>query len=176
MILAITTERSDVSPSAAVCGSSRVRRSRFATRLFGACVVVGVLVASAAAATAPTARACPSAQVVKKALGQPAGAPVVTKTPFSKTCTYPGGGVGSTKITFQMDTLASFTAGEKAAGAFGAKIVKVHGLGVAAWTAGVGDIYVFDGHEQIKVLALSLEARSPSTATAKVEALARKLL
>lgn len=175
--MAITTERSDVSPSAAVCGSSRVRRRRFAARLFGVCVALAaVQTASVAAATAPTARACPSAQVVKKALGQPAGAPVVTKTPFSKTCTYPGGGIGSTKITFQLDTLASFLAGEKAAGAFGAKIVKVHGLGVAAWTAGVGDIYVFDGHEQIKVLALSLEARSPSTATAKVEALARKLL
>ena len=47
---------------------------------------------------------------------------------------------------------------------------------MAAWTAGVGEIYVFDGHETIEILALSLEVRSPSTATAKVEALARKLL
>ena len=100
----------------------------------------------------------------------------MTKTQYSKTCTYSGGGIGSTKITFEMDTLATFTAGEKAAGSLGAKIVKVHGLGVAAWTAGLGDIYVFDGHEQIKILALSLEIHSPSTATAKVEALARKLL
>jgi hypothetical protein len=52
----------------------------------------------------------------------------------------------------------------------------VHGLGQAAWTTGVGSVYVFDGHETIKILALSLEVHSPSTATAKVEALARKLL
>jgi hypothetical protein len=144
--------------------------------LLGVCVAAGVLVASAAAVTSPTARACPSATVVNATLGTHSGAPVVTKTQYSKTCTYPGGGIGSTKITFQMDTLATFTAGEKGAGRFGAKIVKVHGLGVAAWTAGVGEIYVFDGHETIEILALSLEVRSPSTATAKVEALARKLL
>jgi len=135
-----------------------------------------VLVASAAAATSPTARACPSASTVKSVLGVPAGTPVVTKTPFSKTCTYPGGGIFSTKITFQVDTAKSFAASEKAAGTLGAKIIKVHGLGQAAWTTGLGSVYVFDGHETIKILALSLGVRSPSTATAKVEALARKLL
>ena len=140
------------------------------------CAAAGVLAASSAAVTSPTARACPSVTVVNATLGTHSGAPVVTKTQYSKTCTYSGGGIGSTKITFEMDTLATFTAGEKAAGSLGAKIVKVHGLGVAAWTAGLGDIYVFDGHEQIKILALSLEIHSPSTATAKVEALARKLL
>ena len=140
------------------------------------CVAATVLVASAAAATSPTARACPSASTVKAVLGVAAGAPVVTKTQFSKTCTYPGGGIGSTKITFQVDTAASFAASEKAAGAFGTKIIKVHGLGQAAWTTGLGSVYVFDGHETIKILALSLEVRSPSTATAKVEALAHKLL
>jgi hypothetical protein len=40
----------------------------------------------------------------------------------------------------------------------------------------LGSLYVFDGHETIKILALSLGVRSPSTATKKVEALARKLL
>jgi hypothetical protein len=139
-------------------------------------VAATVLVASATAATSPTARACPSASTVKTALGVPAGAPVVTKTQYSKTCTYPGGGIGSTKITFQVDTAKSFAAGEKAAGTFGAKITKVHGLGQAAWTTGLGSLYVFDGHETIKILALSLGLRSPSTATKKVEALARKLL
>jgi hypothetical protein len=142
----------------------------------GLCVAATVLVASAAAATSPTARACPSASTVKAVLGVAAGAPVVTKTQFSKTCTYPGGGIGSTKITFQVDTAASFAASEKAAGTFGTKIIKVHGLGQAAWTTGLGSLYVFDGHETIKILALSLEVRSPSTATKKVEALARKLL
>lgn len=168
-----------MSPSAVVSASACGGRGRVAVSAVGLCLtaaVAAVLVSSAVAVTAPTARACPSATLVKSVLGQPAGAPVVTKTAVSKTCTYPGGGVGSTKITFQMATLATFTAGEKGAGKFGAKIVKVHGLGVAAWTAGVGDIYVFDGHEEIEVLALSLEAHSPSTATAKVEALARKLL
>jgi hypothetical protein len=75
-----------------------------------------------------------------------------------------------------VDTASTFAAGERAAGRFGTKIIKVHGLGQAAWTTGLGDIYVFDGHETIKILALSLAVRSPSTATAKVEALARKLL
>jgi len=140
-------------------------------------VAAAVLVASAAAATSPTARACPSASIVNAALGEHNKAPVVTKTQYSKTCTYPGPGVvGSTKITFEVDTAASFAAGEKAAGSFGAKIIKVQHLGVAAWTTGLGSLYVFDGHEQIKILALALGVRSPSTATAKVEALARKLL
>ena len=140
------------------------------------CLAAIVFVASAAAATSPTARACPSASTVKSVLGVPAGTPVVTKTQFSKTCTYPGGGVLSTKITFQVDTAASFAASEKAAGSFGAKIIKVHRLGQAAWTTGLGSVYVFDGHETIKILALSLGVRAPSTATTKVEALARKLL
>jgi hypothetical protein len=100
----------------------------------------------------------------------------VTKTAFSKTCTYPGSGIGSTKITFQVDSAAAFAAGEKSAGGFGAMIIKVKGLGKAAWTTGSGDLSVFDGHEQIKILALALGVRSPSTATAKVEALARRLV
>ena len=45
----------------------------------------------------------------------------------------------------------------------------MHGLGKAAWTTNGGDLYVFDGREQIKILALL-------TPTAKLEALARKLL
>jgi hypothetical protein len=154
------TERSKVSPSV----------------VSGACVAAAVLVASSAAATSPTARACPSASIVNAALGEHNKAPVVSKTQYSKTCTYPGGGIGSTKITFQVDTAKSFAASEKAAGSFGGKVIKVHGLGQAAWTTGLGSLYVFDGHETIKILALSLAVSSPSTATAKVEALAKKLL
>jgi hypothetical protein len=164
-----------VNPSA-VFAVSAIGCGRGATAI-GACVAAAVLVASSSAATSPTARACPSASFVSKALGLHVGAPVATvHRPYSKTCTYPGGGIVSTKITFQVDTASSFAAGEKAAGTYGAKIIKVHGLGQAAWTTGLGDIYVFDGHETIKILALSLGVRSPSTATAKVEALARKLL
>lgn len=163
-------------PSLAVFESSGIGRSRFAPAAISAVVAATVLVASSAAATSPTARACPAASTVKAALGGTVGAPVATKTQYSKTCTYPGGGIGSTKITFQVDTAKSFAASEKAAGSFGAKITKVKGLGQAAWTTGLGSVYVFDGHETIKILALSLEVRSPSTATAKVEALARKLL
>ena len=165
-----------MSPSAAVIGLGGTRGGRVGAVVLGVCVAAGVVVSSAAAVTSPTARACPSATVVNTTLGTHSGAPVVTKTRYSKTCTYPGGGIGSTKITFELNTLVAFTAGEKSAGRFGAKIVKVHGLGVAAWTTGTGDIYIFDGHEQIEIMALSVGMLSPSTATAKVEALARKLL
>jgi hypothetical protein len=140
---------------------------------------LSVLVGSAAAVTSPTARACPSAAIVSAALGEHAKTPVSTKTPYSKTCSYPGTASKSgfwTKITFQEDTASGFATDEKAAGSFGAKIVKLKGIGQAAWTTGGGDLYVYDGHEQIKILALSLGISSPSTATAKVEALARKLL
>ena len=164
-------------PSAIFESSRALRRSRFVIAAIGVCVAAVMLDATSSAATSPTARACPLASIVKAELGVPAGAPVVTKTQVSKTCTYPGAGtVGSTKITFQLDTAAGFTSGEKAAGTFGAKIVKVQHLGQAAWTTGSGDLHVFDGHETITILALSLGVRSPSTATAKVEALVRKLL
>ena len=158
-----------------VSALSGIRRKRAAMAV-GVCVAAAVLVASAAASTSPTARACPSASSVKKVLKVPTGAPVVTKTQFSKTCTYPGGGVGSTKITFQVDTAKSFAASEKAAGSFGAKISKVKHLGLAAWTTGLGSVYVFDGHETISILALAVELRYPKTATAMVEALAHKLV
>ena len=163
-------------PSARFGSSRAFRRSRIVFAAIGSCVAAVMLAASSSGATSPTARACPSASIVKAELGVPAGTPVVTKTQFSETCTYPGAGtVGSTRITFQVDTLAGFDSGEKAAGTFGAKITKVH-LGQGAWTTGSGDLHVFDGNETITIIALSLGVRSPSTATAKVEALARKLL
>ena len=126
------------------------------------------LVVSAAAVTSPTSRACPSASVVDKALGQKGKAPVATRTQYSKTCTYPGSGAVPTKITFQVDTASTFAAGEKAATALG--IVKLHGLGKAAWgTKSGGSLFVFDGHETIKVV-------SPLTPISKLETLARELL
>lgn len=168
-----------MNPSA-VFALSGIRRRRVAIAA-GVCVAAAVLVASSAAATAPTARACPSASIVNAALGEHGKTAVATKTQYSKTCTYPGSASKSvfwTKITFQEDTASTFAAGEKAATAgLGAKVVKkVQHLGQAAWTTNAGDLYVFDGHETIKIMALSLGMLSPSTATAKVEALARKLL
>jgi hypothetical protein len=135
------------------------------------CVAAAVLVASSSAATPPTARACPSASVVNAVLGLHGGAPVATKTAYSKTCTYPGTGkIYAAKITFQMDTASTFAAGEKAAAtALRGSVVKVQHLGQAAWGTNPGSLYVFDGHETIKILALL-------TPITKLEMLARKLL
>jgi hypothetical protein len=151
--------------------SARFKRSGLAIALLGASGAAAVLLASAASATSPTTRACPSASVVNAALGLHGGAPVTTTTTYSKTCTYPGkGAIYSTKITFQMDTASTFAAGEKsAAAALRGGVVKVQHLGQAAWGTNPGSLYVFDGHETIKILALL-------TPTSKLEVLARKLL
>ena len=150
---------------------SGIRRSWIAITTCVCVAAAAVLVASSAAATPPTARACPSPSVVSAALGLHAGTPVVTKTAYSKTCTYPGTGkIYAAKITFQMDTASTFAAGEKAAAAaLGGSVVKVPHLGQAAWGTNPGSLYVFDGHETIKILALL-------TPISKLEALAHKLL
>jgi hypothetical protein len=165
----ITTERGKVNPSAVLAltgiGPRRV------TMAAGVCVAATVLVATAAAAPSPTARACPSAPVVNTALGTHVRAPVATHyLTYAKICTYPGG-VGLTKITFQEDTAKSFAVSEKAAATgIGAKLVKrVTVVGHPGWTTNLGDLYLFDGNQTIKILA-------PGTATAKLEALAKKLL
>ena len=153
-------------PSAVFEPSGISRRARVVIAAIGVAVAAAVLVASSAA-TSPTSRACPSASVVNAALGQKGGAPVSTKTAYSKKCTYPGG-VLPTSITFQVDTAATFAVSEKAVSALG--IVKVRGLGQAAWaTKAGGSLYVFYGGTTIKILA-------PLTATTKLEVLARKLL
>ena len=87
------------------------------------------------------------------------------------TCTYPGAGkIYAVKITFQMDTASTFAASEKAAAAaLRGSVVKVPHLGQAAWGTNPGSLYVFDGHETIKILALL-------TPISKLEALAHKLL
>ena len=146
--------------------------------LAGICIAAAVCAASAkGGAPSPTSRACPAASVVNAALGQHDGSPVATKTAYSKTCTYPGSSkLSSVSITFQEDSASQFATDENAVAKTGLKIVKIHGLGQAAWTTGSGDLYLYDGREQIKIHALVVGITSPSTATAKVEALARKLL
>jgi hypothetical protein len=113
--------------------------------------------------------ACPSASVVNAALGQKNKAPVSAATAYSKTCTYKGGGIVPTRITFQRDTTATFAAGEKAAAAV-APVVKISGLGRAAWAPkGGGGLYVLKGSVSLKIV-------SPLTTIAKLETLARKIL
>jgi hypothetical protein len=163
------TERSDV--GLFNLESGRFKRGGLAIALVGACGAAAVHLTSPAAATSPTTRACPPASVVNAALGLHGGAPMATTTPYGKTCTYPGkGAIYSTKITFQMDTASTFAASEKAAaGALRGSVVKVQHLGQAAWGTNPGSLYVFDGHETIKILALL-------TPTSMLEVLARKLL
>jgi len=148
--------------------SSTAKSTQAVAAAVGVAAAALVLVAPAAAVTPPTSRACPPASVVDKALGQKGKAPVATRTQYSKTCTYPGSGAVPTRVTFQVDTASTFAAGEKAAQALG--IVKLRGLGKAAWaTRSGGSLFVFDGHETIKIV-------SPLTPTSKLEGLARKLL
>ena len=165
----------------AVFRPSRIfTRPRLLTAAAAAAMGAAALVATSGATTSPTARACPTAAIVKKALGQAVKTPVATTTAFSKTCTYPLSGTASafwTKITFQEELgKSSFLADENAVKKAGLKPVNVEHLGQAAWTTGTGDPYVYDGSEQIKILALGLGVQPKSNATAKVEALARALL
>jgi len=144
---------------------------RSAERTAGpAAAIVLVLAAlafpSAAFAGLPTT--CPSASLVNATLGQKVKSPTVVHSTYYTMCTYAGGGPVPTKVTFQMDTASTFAASEKAVAALGP--VNVHGLGKAAWTLkGGGDLYVFTGSYTIKIV-------SPLTPSAKLEALARKLL
>ncbi len=134
-----------------------------------AAAIAGVSPSATQAASPPTSRTCPSASIVNAALGEKGTSPTSSTTPYSKTCTYPHTGIVATRITFQVDTSATFAAGENAAARV-APIVKIHGLGQAAWAPKVpGSLYVFNKGTTIKILALLVP-------TAKLEALARKLL
>jgi hypothetical protein len=125
-----------------------------------------MVLARASEASSPRSATCPSASVVAGELGLKVKAPTSSLTPYAKICTYAGGGVVPTKITFQEDTAASFAASEKAVGSM---LVKVKGLGKGAWTTTVGgDLDVFNGSETLKILA-------PTISVAKLEALARKI-
>jgi hypothetical protein len=124
---------------------------------------------SVAVAASPTAAKCPSASVVSAELKESLKAPTSTVTTYGKTCTYEGTGIIATKIEFQVDTPATFSTSEKAVAAV-QPIVKVKGLGQAAWTTKVGgDLQVFSNGETIKILA-------PLVSAAKLEALAHKIM
>jgi len=106
--------------------------------------------------------------VVGAALGKGLKSAASVSTPYGRTCSYSGGGITPTKISFQRDTTASFAAGEKAAEAFG--VVNVHSLGKAAWAEkGGGLLAVFEGTSSFEILA-------PLTSLARLEALARKII
>ena len=158
-------------PSVFEVSTSR-RRSRASSATIGAVALATVfalsLATDAALGASPISTFCPSASVVNTVLGQKNKAPVSTVEPFGKTCTYHGSGAVSTTIAFQKDTAASFADGEKAAAILG--IVKVPGLGQAAWaTKAGGSLYILDEGESIKIF-------SPLTSTKQLEALAHKLL
>lgn len=144
--------------------------------LVGAAAIIvslaaAVLVSPSAAEPSPTARACPSARVVDEALGQKTlKAPVATLFPAAKTCTYQGfaGILKTMTVMFQADTSETFAKSENAVPASLRMVVK--GLGKAAWASSAGgSLYVFDGQETIKILALG-------TPLSKLEVLARELL
>ncbi|HEY5057553.1 MAG TPA: hypothetical protein VII51_00930 [Gaiellaceae bacterium] len=145
-----------------------------ASTIFGssAAAVAALLLAAPAGATSnapPVPKTCPSAAAVDAALGQKNKAPVVTRTPYARICTYKGTGIIPTKVEFQEDTASTFAVSEKAAAAAVA-VVKVKGLGKAAWSTKVpGSLYVFTGTYTIKLIA-------PLTPNSKLEVLAKKLL
>jgi len=146
--------------------------------VFGVFLAAGALTSPATAATAPKSWACLPASIVNSTLGVHVGAPQISTTPFSKTCTYPGPTrLSSISITFQKDNASQFATDEQATvKMLRAPVKNVKVLGDDAWTTGTGDLYIFDGREQIKIEALSVGVTSPNTATVKVEALADKLL
>lgn len=125
--------------------------------------------AAAATAASPTSAKCPAASLVSSTLGESLKTPTSTVTAYGKTCTYQGSGINSARIEFQADTASTFATSEKAVAAL-QKIVKVKGLGQAAWTtASGGDLQVYSNGETTKIL-------SPLVSAAKLEALAHKIL
>jgi len=146
--------------------------SGFAGRMGAAAIVAfvaaGAGLSATAAASSPSSRTCPSASEVNTDLGVHVKAPTSKTTTYSKTCSY-GGSVVPTMVTFQVDTAASFAAGEnaveKAEG-----VVKIKGLGQAAWaTKAGGSLYVYDNGQTVKIISILVP-------TAKLEVLARKLI
>ena len=130
-------------------------------------VVVLVLAATTVAAAAvPTS--CPPASIVSAALGTKSSTPRLTKNPYGITCTY-GANALAPKVEFQLDTAATFAAGEKAANA-ALHVTTIHHLGKAAWAPRSGGfLYVFTGSYSIKIVAVL-------TSLPRLESLARKLL
>jgi hypothetical protein len=144
-----------------------------AFRVFAAAAVGAVLVvawvADAASAAAPSKTKCPAASLVGAALGQKLKAPTSQSSAYAKVCIYKGASFVPTKIQFQLDTASTFAAGERAAAATGA-VIRVRGLGKAAFATKVGGfLAVFLGSESIRITA-------PLTPLSKLETLARKLI
>jgi hypothetical protein len=158
--------------SSLVCSSvGSYGRLVVATASIVLCLGATVLVSPAAAEQSPTTRACPSARVVDDALAQTGlKAPVATLYPEAKTCTYQGysGILKTMSIMFQMDTSKTFAISEKAVPA--SLRATVPHLGEAAWESSAGgSLYVFDGQETVKILAIG-------TPLSKLEVLARELI
>lgn len=134
-----------------------------------AVVLALTLTTTVGAAVAPTKTTCPAASVVNAALGQHDKAPIAQTSLYAKICTYKGTSIVPTKIQFQVDTASTFASGEKAAAGAAGAVVKVHGLGKAAWaTKSGGFLAVFLGSESIRITA-------PLVPLSKLEKLARKL-
>jgi hypothetical protein len=142
--------------------------ARSVRSVFGVAALAVLVLAAATASAAAIPKSCPSASVVSAALGTKASKPTLTKTPYGITCKY-GTNALAPKVEFQVDTAATFAAGEKAAnGAL--HVTKIQHLGKAAWAPQTGGfLYVFTGSYSIKVLAVL-------TSLPKLEGLARKLL
>jgi hypothetical protein len=141
-------------------------------------LAVTALASTTAAAPPPVSRPCPGASVVNLILGQHARAPVKSKVQGGESCTYPGTAPSSaalTTITFQTVTASEFASVEKVAIMYTHGVIKMKGLGQAAWATNAG-IHVLDGHEEIAVEAPWLAALHPSSAFARIEALVRALL
>src|SRR5579862_477929 len=136
--------------------------------VFGVVGVAALVLSATTAAPAAVPKSCPSASIVGAALGTKASTPRLAKNPYGITCTY-GSNALAPKVDFQLDTAATFAAGEKAANA-ALPVTKIQHLGKAAWTPKTGGfLYVFTGSYSIKILAVL-------TSLPKLEALARKLL
>jgi hypothetical protein len=136
-----------------------------AALLWACAAAVSAALVPSALGFSPSAAKCPAASTVDAALGMKDKGPTSSVTPYAKICTY-SGGLLPTKITFQEDTAATFGAGEKAVGS---ELLRVSGLGKAAWTTKAGgDLEVFNGSETLKILA-------PGVAASKLEGLARKI-
>jgi hypothetical protein len=136
----------------------------------GAVLLLGLFAAAALAETPANARSCPSTSVVGGALGVRVKAPSSTKTTYAKSCMYSTGTLVPVKVGFQEDTSSTFATSEKAAGKL-VPLTVIHGLGAAAWATKLpGELQVFDGH------GTTIKIQAPLVATAKLEALARKLV
>jgi hypothetical protein len=134
-----------------------------------ACAALG-FASAAQAATSPTKTPCPAASLVGSELAVSVKAPTSTVyATYAKTCSYAGTkGQIPIRVEFQADTPSTFATSEKAVTGVG--VVKIKGLGQAAWTTKVGGaVYVYSNGKTIKVIA-------PLIALPRLEALARKLL